>query len=157
MATLHPFIKACVFVLLLSSSLSAQAENMIMARVDVSFDHAMILIKEKLNDYGYKIAHIQKCDGGLTEFGYKTGMYKSIFFGKFKEMRMLTETHPALIPYLPLKIAVMQEEKSVVMAALNPDTLVDIFKDKELQNQFWRWESDLRAIFKEMSNHDKLE
>lgn len=149
-------IKSLLFAFLLLSSLSVQAENMIMARTNISFDDAMILVKEKLNEYGYKIAHIQKCDGGLTEFGYKTGMYKSIFFGKFKEMRHITGTHPELIPFLPLKLVVMQEEKSTVMAVLNPDKLSEIFTDRDLKIQFWRWESDLRAILDEINNHDKI-
>ena len=152
----HYLYRGLLFTSLIISSVSVQAENMIMARVDISFDNAMILIKEKLNDYGYKIAHIQKCDGGLAEFGYKTGMYKSVFFGKFEEMRHLTAKFPELIPYLPLKIAVMQEDDSVIMAALNPDIFTEVFKKKELRVQFWRWESDVRAIFDEITNHEKL-
>ena len=139
-----------ISIISLLISCSAQAENMIMLRINQSFDNTMILIKEKLNDYGYKIAHIQKCDSGLTDFGYKTDSYKSIFFGKFDEMRYLTGSHPELIPYLPLKIAVMQEKDSVVLASINPETLSLFFPGKELQNQFGRWESDIRAIFEEM-------
>ena len=131
-------------------STSAQAENMIMLRVSHSFDNTMILVKEKLNDYGYKIAHIQKCDGGLTDSGYKTDFYKSIFFGKFEEMRQLTNTHPEIIPYVPLKIAIMKEKDTVVLVSINPETLSLLFPNKDLQNQFGRWESDLRAIFEEV-------
>lgn len=145
-------MKRLILAFLMLFAVSAQAENMLMARVNTDFDNAMILIKEKLNEYGYTISHIQKCDGGLAEFGYKTGMYKSIFFGKFEEMRHLTGTYPELIPYLPLKIAVMQEDKSIVMAALNPDIFSEIFQGRELKIQFGRWESDVRAIFEEINN-----
>ena len=154
---MKPFVKTALLSLfLLFASSSAQAENMIMVRMHQSFDNAMILLKEKLNDYGYKIAHIQKCDGGLSEFGYKTGAYKSVFFGKFKEMRHLTGVHPELIPYLPLKIAVMQENDTIVMASLNPLSLSHFFPDSDLQNQFGRWESDLRAIFDELAAEKSL-
>ena len=152
---MNKLTKWLVISLLLISG-NVQAENMIMLRVSHSFDNTMILIKEKLNDYGYKIAHIQKCDGGLSDFGYKTDFYKSIFFGKFKEMRHLTKTHPEIIPYVPLKIAVMQEKDTVVLVALNPETLSLFFPDKDLQNQFGRWESDLRAIFKEVGESKLL-
>lgn len=138
-------------------SVSVAAENMIMLRVNHSFDNSMILIKDKLNDYGYKIAHIQKCDGGLSEFGYKTDYYKSIFFGKFEEMRHLTGTHPEIIPYVPLKIAIMQETDTVLLVSINPDTLSSLFPDKELHNQFGRWESDIRAIFAEVGEANRLE
>lgn len=144
-------IKYLVLILLVFSS-SARAENMIMLRVHHSFDNTMILLKEKLNDYGYKIAHIQKCDGGLSDFGYKTDAYKSIFYGKFEEMRRLTSSHPQIIPYIPLKIAVMQEEDSVVIVSLNPVMLSSFFSDKELTVQFGRWESDIRAIFQEVND-----
>lgn len=148
-------MKVLVLLILFMSS-SARAENMIMLRVDQSFDNTMILMKEKLNEYGYKIAHIQKCDGGLTDSGYKTDLYKSIFFGKFEEMRNLTNSHPELIPYLPLKIAVMQEKDTILLVSLNPTILSEFFSNKELQIQFGRWESDIRAIFKELENTKKL-
>lgn len=143
-------------MLVLLSSTSAQAENMIMLRLDQSFDNTMILMKEKLNEYGYKIAHIQKCDGGLTDSGYQTDLYKSIFFGKFQEMRDLTRDHPELIPYLPLKIAVIKEKDTILMVSLNPSTLSDFFPNNDLQIQFGRWESDIRAIFEEMEKVRKL-
>jgi len=145
-----------VIYLLLLIAMPVQAENMIMLRVHHNFDDTMILLKEKLNDYGYKIAHIQKCDGGLSDFGYKTDFYKSIFFGKFQEMRKLTGSHPQIIPYIPLKIAVMQEKDTVVIVSLNPDILAEFFPDRELQIQFKRWENDIRAIFDEVSTSKKL-
>ena len=147
---------ALISLFLLFASAPVQAENMIMVRMQQNFDNAMILLKAKLTDYGYKIAHIQKCDGGLSEFGYKTDAYKSVFFGKFKEMRHLTTSHPELIPYLPLKIAVMQENDTIVLATLNPLSLSHFFPDNDLQNQFGRWESDLRAIFDELATEKSL-
>ncbi len=143
------FIFTGLFLLVISEA--ALAENMIMLRVHQDFDETMILLKEKLGDYGYKVAHIQKCDGGLHGFGYKTDAYKLVFFGKFTEMRRLTASHPELIPYLPLKIAVMKENDTVVLAALNPLSLSLFFPGKALHNQFGRWASDLHAIFDEIS------
>lgn len=144
------------FALLLLSSTVLQAENMIMLRADQSFDNTMILMKEKLNEYGYKIAHIQKCDGGLTDSGYQTDLYKSIFYGKFEEMRMLTKNHPELIPYLPLKIAVIKEKDTILMVSLNPSILSEFFQHDDLQLQFGRWESDIRAIFEEVDKAGEL-
>lgn len=145
-----------ITLILLFFSTQVLAENMIMLRVGHSFDNTMILVKEKLDDYGYKIAHIQKCDSGLTGYGYKTDNYKSIFFGKIEEMRHLTATYPALIPYLPLKIAVMRETDTVVLVSINPEILSLFFKGRELHNQFGRWESDIRAIFEEIEQSEKF-
>ena len=146
-------------ILMLSAALMAspaQAENMLMLRVSHSFDDTMILIKQKLDDYGYKVAHIQKCDTGLTDSGYKTDLYKSIFYGKFEEMRRLTASHPEIIPYVPLKIAVMQEKDSILLVAINPLILSDYFPDEDLRIQFSHWESDIRAIFEEVSETRKF-
>ncbi len=129
----------------------AQAENMIMQRVHHNFENTMILVKEKLDEYGYKVAHIQKCDGGLSDFGYKTDEYRSIFYGKFEETRYLSAKYPLLIPYVPLKIAVMREKDTVVIVAINPVMFSDFFPQKELSIQFGRWESDIRAIFEEIA------
>jgi len=149
-------LRAWLIAVLLLLPVTSLAENMIMLRINHSFDNTMILLKEKLNEYGYKVAHIQKCDGGLTDSGYQTDMYKSIFFGKFEEMRQLTNTHPQVIPYVPLKIVVMKEKDTIVLVALNPETLAEFFPDKTLVTQFGRWASDIRAIFEEVSSIKKL-
>ncbi len=148
-------IKICLLLTLLIAA-PAHAENMIMQRVHHNFEDTMMQVKEKLDDYGYKVAHIQKCDGGLSEFGYKTDEYRSIFYGKFEEMRYLTGKYPLLIPYVPLKIAVMKEKDTVVIVAINPIMFSDFFPEKELAIQFGRWESDIRAIFEEVAQTPDL-
>lgn len=147
---------ALILLLIVGTFSPLRAENMIMLRVNHSFDDTMILLKEKLNEYGYKIAHIQTCDMGLSDFGYKTDLYKSVFFGKFEEMRRLTNDHPEIIPYVPLKIAIMKEKDTVVIVAMNPQNLAEFFTARPLQIQFGRWESDIRAIFDEVKNTQKL-
>jgi len=149
-------LKTLLLCALLVLALPAQAENMLMVRVHDDFEETMIQLKSTLNDYGYRIAHIQKCDGGLSGFGYKTDLYKSVFFGKFQEMRRLTREHPEIIPYVPLKIAVMKEKDTVLLVAMNPTTLEPLFPDPDLRIQFERWESDIRAIFEEMREKQKL-
>ena len=147
---------ALVLLLIIGTFSPLRAENMIMLRVSHSFDDTIILLKEKLNEYGYRIAHIQTCDMGLSDFGYKTDLYKSVFFGKFEEMRRLTKNHPEIIPFVPLKIAIMQEKDTVVIVAMNPQNLTEFFSARPLQIQFSRWESDIRAIFDEVKNTQKL-
>ena len=147
-----------VLLLLIASLVSSQslAENMIMLRVNHNFEDTMILVKDKLGEYGYKVAHIQKCDGGLGDFGYKTDRYRSVFYGKFEEMRHLSTEYPELIPYVPLKIAVMKEKDTVVLVALNPEILAEFFPQRALGIQFSRWASDVRAIFEEVAGAEQL-
>lgn len=149
-------LKTLLMLTALMLAAPAQAENMLMVRVHDSFEETMIQLKETLNDYGYRIAHIQKCDGGLSGFGYKTDLYKSVFFGKFEEMRRLTREHPEIIPYVPLKIAVMKEKDTVLLVAMNPTTLEPLFPNPDLHIQFERWESDIRAIFEELREKQNL-
>lgn len=131
-------------------SFSSWADNMLMVRVNLNFDDTMILMKEKLEEYGYTIAHVQKCDGGMQGMGYKTEQYKLIFFGKFEETRALSKQYPEIIPFLPLKVAVIEEKNNIVVSALNASILSEFFQQPELTTQFARWESDLRAILDEM-------
>lgn len=139
-----------VFILLMLSS-ALHAENMIMLRVNDSYDNVMISVKEKLDGYGYQVAHVQKCDGGMKSMGYVSDDYKVVFFGKLQEVRELSKKYPQIIPYVPLKIAVIKEKDSVILVALNPSSLSPYFKQKELHTQFDRWESDIRSIFREIS------
>ncbi len=143
-------LKLSILAMVLFSSFS-YAENMITLRVNKSYNDVIILVKEKLSEYGYKVAHIQKCDGGMKSMGYKSDDYKVVFFGKLKEVRYLSNKYPLIIPYIPLKIAVIKESDSVVLVALNPSSLAPYFKEKELHTQFDRWENDLRAIFEEIA------
>jgi len=153
MKHLMKFILAITLLWFLS--LTASAENMITLRINNSYDNVMISLKEKLAEYGYKVAHIQKCDGGMEGMGYKSDEYKVVFFGKLHEIRTLSKKYPQIIPYVPLKVAVIKENDSVVLVALNPTALKPYFKQEELHTQFERWSSDVRAIFDEIAEAEK--
>jgi len=144
-------------IILLFSFSASYAENMIMLRVNSSYDNVMIALKDKLVEYSYKVAHVQKCDGGLHSMGYKSDDYKVVFFGKLKEVRYLSKKYPQIIPFVPLKVAVIKEADSVVLVALNPSSLTSYFKEKELTTQFRRWENDIRAIFNEISEENEMD
>ena len=144
--------KILLLVLFIAASLGnpAWAENMIMARVKMDFLAGQEKLSGLLQEYGYQVAHVQKCDGGLKGYGYSTDLYRTIFYGKLNEVRDLSARYPQLIPYLPLKMALIQERGSIVLVALNPQSLSDYFPEAELQTQFTRWESDIRSMFEEM-------
>ncbi len=110
---------------------------------EVVFEYLTTSIEE----HGYSIAHIQLCDGGMTDFGYKSDLYRVVFFGKVDEVRMISERYPELVSYLPLKIAVIAEQDETLLAVLNPEALAPYFSQEELQVQLGRWENDLASIF----------
>jgi uncharacterized protein (DUF302 family) len=138
------------FLLWVLSSTSLYAEGLALIRTHAKPENVMLSLQETLRGYGYKIAHIQKCDGGLQGMGYKTGYYKVVFFGKPEEVRKLTKKYPQLIPYLPLKIAIFAEKNDTLLTAVNPVGLSDFFADEEVKTQLIRWRNDIKAIFSEV-------
>lgn len=135
--------------LLLPAAVHAE-QTTLMARTSMPFDEAMLRVQELLNEYGYKVAHIQKCDGGMAQFGYHSDKYQLVFFGKLEEVRRISHQYPQMIPFLPLKLAVFAEHKETVVVALNPLELGRYIPDSKLQVQLARWHSDLRSLLAEL-------
>ena len=138
--------------LVLLSAFPAQADQtLIMARSDAKAEQVIEVLRETLPEYGYSVAHVQRCDGGMAEFDYKTDFYRVVFFGKVEEVRRILARHPEMSPYLPLKIAVIAENNETLLAAMDPRALSPMFPDDpELQLQFSRWHSDIQAMLDEM-------
>ena len=136
-------------VLLLSAALCS-ADNMIMARIPVPADIVFEYVNSSVEEHGYTVAHVQLCDGGMTDFGYKSDLYRVIFFGKVSEVRLISESYPELVAYLPLKIAVIAEADETLLTVLNPETLAPFFADQAVQTQLGRWRSDLVSILSDV-------
>jgi uncharacterized protein (DUF302 family) len=137
---------------LLLSPLAQAAHTTLMARSKLPFEQVLEHAQEVVAQYGYTVAHIQKCDGGLAEFGYHTDKYQLIFFGKLEEVRRVSHNHPEMIPFLPLKLAVFAERNETVLVALDPLELGRYINDAHLQTQLARWNSDIRAMLEELRN-----
>jgi uncharacterized protein (DUF302 family) len=129
------------------AALSASADNMLMARIPLRAEIVLEYVKSSVEEHGYTVAHLQLCDGGMTDFGYESDFYRVIFFGKIAEVRRISEHYPELVPYLPLKIAVIAERDETVLTALNPEALVPFFSVEEIQIQLGRWRNDVQSIF----------
>lgn len=129
---------------------TVNAETILMARSHEKYSVVIDKTKKTLEGHGYTVSHEQRCDGGLKKFGYNTDTYRVLFFGKPEEVRYLSKTYPALIPYLPLKLAVYAEGDDILVASFNPEAYSLFFPQKELKIQFSRWKSDLDSIFKEI-------
>lgn len=128
----------------------ALAQNILMARSMHNFDYTLQTAIESVKEHGYTVSHIQKCDGGLSGFGYKTAPYRLLFIGKPKEIRALTKKHIGLIPYLPLKLAVYEEGDETIVAIFNPEKLSELFNDETLKIQFARWKNDFDSILNDI-------
>jgi uncharacterized protein (DUF302 family) len=146
------FFPLLASLLLLSGTVaSAEGQGTLMARSQKSAEVVMEETQEALRQRGYAIAHIQKCDGGLAEFGYKSDFYQVIFFGKVDEVRALLQRVPQMAAYLPLKLVLFAERDDTVLAALDPLQLV-ADPDPQLADQLARWHNDLRDVLREVRN-----
>ena len=140
-----------IALLLLSlASLPAQAENLLTVRSELNFETTLSLLQNNIESHGYTVAHVQRCDLGMTKAGHKTDLYRVIFLGKLDEMRRLTKDRPDLVPYLPLKIAIFAEGEHTIVSTINPSALGELFADEQLRDQLRRWEGDLRSILHEV-------
>jgi uncharacterized protein (DUF302 family) len=150
--------KLLVILLILGAGLAfATEQNLVMVRSPAKADHVMDVLKETILEYGYKVAHTQRCDGGMAEFHYKSDFYRVVFFGKVEEVRAVLARHPEMSPYLPLKITVVAENRDTVLAAVDPRALAPMFPgDPELQVLLSRWYNDINAMLEEMRNLKKV-
>jgi len=136
-------------IILASSKSFANTDDMLMMRVVLNGPIVMEYVKSSVLEHGYTIAHEQRCDGGMTDFGYKTDFYRVIFFGKGKEVRQLSAKYPDIVSYLPLKLAIIAENKETVLTIVNPMVL-EPYYNKEVRMQLMRWRNDILSIFEDV-------
>lgn len=139
-------------VLAFVASVTAVAEEIIMARVARPFPEAISMLQDSIRARGYSVSRIQRVDVGLTSSGFQTAEYRLVFFGKEQEIRSLPDRAPGLIPFLPLNIVIYAEGDDTLMLTTNPAKLTELSGHPELKDLFRRWEQDVRAIFKDLTD-----
>ncbi len=137
---------------------AAQAQEILTVRSSLGFEQAISFLQNNIESHGYRVSLVQRCDRGLNNSGHETDLYRVIFLGKRDEIRLLSKSHPELIPYLPLKIAIFAEGEQTILSTINPAALDALFADDVLHAYFRRWETDLRSILYEvqMSRDESL-
>jgi len=128
---------------------TANADQMMMARINMDFPEAMLKLQDGLKKQGYTISRVQRVDLGLTKSGYKSDKYRVVFYGKLDEVKLISKNFPALIPYLPLKIAMFAEGSDTLLIAANPLILAPN-ASKVLKPYLLRWENDLQKLLTSM-------
>ena len=127
------------------------ADEMLMLRLDMKADLAIEYLKTSVEEHGYSVAHVQLCDGGMADFGYQSDVYRVVFFGKVDEVRRISQAHPELVAYVPLKMTVVAESGETVMSIVNPLAFNRYYRgDEEMRIQFARWYNDIRSIFEDI-------
>lgn len=128
------------------------AQDLYMVRTSMSFPEAMTFLQQTINAQGYKVSRVQRVDIGLTKSGFKTDKYRVVFFGTLEDVQKITEKHPELISYLPLKIAIFAENEETLMVAASFEHLRPFYSSPALRADFDRWEADIREILEQVRN-----
>jgi len=139
-------MKKIFLVLLMLMPSVPVAQDLFMVRSQLPFPEAMSILQQSIGESGYKVSRVQRVDIGLTKSGYKTDKYRVVFFGDLDELRSVSDRHPGLIPYLPLKISIFAEEDETLLLASGFRHLRPFYSSPDLQSQFDRWESAIRDI-----------
>jgi len=110
----------------------------------------MSVLQQTIRDNGYQVSRVQRVDIGLTKSGYRTDKYRVVFFGDLAQLRKVTDEHPELIPYFPLKIAIFAENDETLLLASSFKHLRPFYSGAGLQASFDRWEADTRKILEQV-------
>jgi uncharacterized protein (DUF302 family) len=150
-------MKTRIFIicLLLLQSVPAMADQQLfMIRSAQAFPETMSVLQDAIRKQGYTVSRVQHVDVGLTTMGFKTDLYRVVFFAKTDELHQLAEQHPELVPYLPLQIAIFAEADETILVASNPLILSAFYPDAGLGKIFKHWHDDLSNIFLAVQNAD---
>ncbi|MGB5519608.1 MAG: DUF302 domain-containing protein, partial [Gammaproteobacteria bacterium] len=112
----------------------------------------MLTLQTSIKEHGYKVAHVQRIDIGLTGMGYKTDKYRVLFVGKTEEIQYLSKKYPQLTPYLPPKVSIIAEQDDTVVVTPNPSIYKDMIDDDKDKLIFDRWENDIYSVFNDFSS-----
>ncbi len=143
------FIAFLIISISLIFSHQSFADNLIMARTNLSFPEAMLKLQDSIHDHGYVVSRVQRVDIGLTKSGYSTDKYRIVFFGTAKLVKHLSDNYPQLIPYLPFKIAIFAEGEETLLVTSNPRQLSKNTYP-ELESEMKKIERDIQDIFQVM-------
>lgn len=113
-------LQALAATILLLCSSASYAEQLIMTRAKQTFPEAMLKLQDVINNAGYTLSRVQRIDIGLTKSGYATDKYRIVFLGKNKNIKMISEKYPHLVPYVPWKIIIFAEQQETLLISANP-------------------------------------
>jgi len=145
---LHSYLLSAFLLL---GSAGVCADEMLMARMMMKADLAYEYLVTSIEEHGYSVAHVQTCDEGMADFGYKSDFYRVVFFGKGDEVRRISATHPEFAAYMPMKITVVAERGETVLSIVNPRVFLAHYPgDQAMQVQLGRWYNDIQSIFNDL-------
>lgn len=128
----------------------ASEQDVLMIRSSLAFPEAMSALQNAIIDHQYTLSRVQRVDIGLKKAGYKTDRYRVVFFGRYDEIKSITDRHPEMAAFLPLKFVLFSEENDTILVALNPRHFDRIVSDETVKPLFKRWAEEVKAIMNEV-------
>lgn len=126
------------------------SDDLLMARSEMDFPEAMSVLQNSIIDHQYTLSRVQRVDIGLEKAGYQTDRYRIVFFGKQHEIKQMTDEHPQLSAYLPLKVVIFAEREDTLLVAYNPMHLRKIVDTPAYIIIYKRWLSDIKSIMNDL-------
>jgi uncharacterized protein (DUF302 family) len=142
-------LRSCAAWLLLATlllSFTAQADGMLMRRIQMTFPETMTALQNAITEGDFKVARVQRVDIGLTASGYDTAEYRIVFFMRDEEMQEVIAREPGLAAFLPLKMTLFAERGETLIVTMNPTKLGDFFPESGMQDRFRGWHREVVAI-----------
>jgi len=152
---MNKIIKLIIVPFLIFLANVVHAEDVIMYRANQNYVDTMTALQNAVIDHKYTLSRVQRVDIGLNQAGYKTDRYRIVFFGKPDEYKKISEKHPELTAYIPLRIVIYAEGDDTMLVALNPVYYSKIVDNKELNVLYKRWSNDIRSIMNEVRKADE--
>ncbi len=145
-------VKILLLIVIFIISTISYSTQFIKTTINTNFINTWNTLYDEIEYNDYKIAYLQRCDVALKQRQYQTDKYRILFFGKYQDMRYLSKKYPQLVPFLPLKIVVMEDKQTSITKLVAPSVLkllpVVELKDKKI---IQKWHNDLLDIFAKVS------
>jgi uncharacterized protein (DUF302 family) len=143
--------KLLLTVLFCFATSVVQAEDIMMVRTRAAFPEAMSALQNSIIEHQYTLSRVQRVDIGLSKAGYTTDRYRVVFYGKYDEVKAITERYPQMNAYLPLMFTIFAEGDETLVAAYNPEGFRDLLADRQSQVLVSRWKNDIRSILQDVA------
>ncbi|MDA8094227.1 MAG: DUF302 domain-containing protein [Betaproteobacteria bacterium] len=145
-------MKALAILLLLLTTTFCQARdvphpNLFRVTVNQPFSDVMNEVQIALEKEGYHVLRVQRVDYGLKVSGYKSNLYRIVFFGR-SDVKAVMQERPDLLPYLPLTITLYREAGMTHLVAMSP-LVVARGGNPNVAAKAALWDADIRKVFAE--------
>lgn len=147
-----------IFVCLIFTQNIIANDTLLSKQISANFNQTWYSLYAEVKSLGYTTTYLQKCDFALKQRHYESDKYRILFFGEYENMHYLSNKYPMIIPYLPLKMVVVEDnnndKKSTKLVASPPNILLEIVDEKD-GKIIKKWQKDMLKIMQNIQERYK--